>query len=72
MTTKPRLAKIDLFSTGIAYQRAQPRMRNLGGAILWVAILDYRSLDREAPEDRQDFLFRKRPSGRTNLTGHWP
>jgi hypothetical protein len=59
MTTKLRLAKLELFSTGIAYQRRQPRMRNLGGAIFWVAILDYRSLDQEAHEDAAKFLYPK-------------
>jgi hypothetical protein len=59
MTTKLRLAKIELFSTGIAYQRRQPRMRNLGGAIFWTAILDYRSLDQEAHEDAAKFLYPK-------------
>ena len=61
MTTKLRLAKIELFSTGIAYQRQKPYMRNLGGAIFWAAILDYRGRDQEAHEDAAKFLYPKTP-----------
>ena len=57
MTTKLRLAKLELFSTGIAKERTQPCMRNLGGAIFWLAILDYRSLNQEAHEDAKQFLY---------------
>jgi len=57
MTTKLRLAKLELFSTGIAKERTQTCMRNLGGAIFWLAILDYRSLNQEAHEDAGKFLY---------------
>ncbi len=57
MTTKLRLAKPELFPTGIAPERTQPRMRNLGTAMFWFAILDYRSLDQEAHEDAEKFLY---------------
>ena len=57
MTTKLRLARLELFSTGIAHERTDPRVRTLGCAIFWAAIMDYRSLDQEAHEDAGKFLY---------------
>jgi hypothetical protein len=61
MTTKLRLAKSERDSTGRTYQPAKPRMRNLGAAIFWAAILDYRSMDQEEHEDAKQFLYPKTP-----------
>ena len=47
----------DLYSTGPAYPPAEPRMRNLGSAIFLAAIADYRSLDQEAHDHAELFLY---------------
>ena len=47
----------ELYSTGPAYPPTQPKMRNLGSAILLAAIADYRSLDQEAHEHAELFLY---------------
>ena len=46
-----------LYSTGPAYPPTQPRMRNLGSAIFLAAIADYRSLDQEAHDHAELFLY---------------
>jgi hypothetical protein len=46
-----------LYSTGPAYPPAEPRMRNLGSAIFLAAIADYRSLDQEAHDHAELFLY---------------
>jgi hypothetical protein len=57
MTTELRLAKTEPDATGRTYQPTRPRMRNLGSAIVWVAIVDYRSLNQEVHEDAEKFLY---------------
>jgi hypothetical protein len=57
MSIELRLAKTEPDATGRTYQPARPRMRNLGSAIVWAAIVDYRSLNQEAHEDAEKFLY---------------
>jgi hypothetical protein len=57
MTTELRLTELELFSTGTAKERTQPCTRSLGGAIFWLAILDYRRLDQAIHEDAEKFLY---------------
>jgi hypothetical protein len=57
MNIELRLAKLEPDSTGVTYQPARPRMRNLGSAIFWAAIVDYRSLNQEAHADAEQFLY---------------
>jgi hypothetical protein len=57
MTAELRLAKLELSSSGVAYQPPKLRLRNLGGAIFLVAIEDYRSTDAEIHQDAKAFLY---------------
>src|SRR5271165_7360973 len=57
MTAELRLAKLELFSSGLPYEPPKLVERNLGGAIFLVAIDDYRSTDEEIHEDARDFLY---------------
>ena len=61
MTNELRLAKVELHSTGRTYQPATPPMRNLGIAICWAASVDYRSMNQEAHEDAERFLYPQSP-----------
>jgi len=67
MTAELRLAKLELFSTGLAYEPPKLRERNLGGAIFLVAIDDYRNTDEEIHETAKKFLY---PT-RANWQGHF-
>jgi hypothetical protein len=55
--TELRIAKLELFSTGRLNPPVTPQLRNLGGAILLVAIEDYRSLDEEIHKNAKAFLY---------------
>ena len=57
MNYRLRVAKLELYSTGTPYQAPQLRVRDLGTAIFWFAIVDYRSLNPEAHEDAKQFLY---------------
>jgi hypothetical protein len=61
MTAELRLAKVERDSTGRTYRPATPRVRNLGSAIFWRAISDYRSMNQEAHEDAELFLYPQTP-----------
>ena len=47
----------ELYSTSPAYPPAPPRMRNLGSAIFLAAVADYCSLDQEAHDHAELFLY---------------
>jgi hypothetical protein len=51
------LAKLELNSSGLAYEPPKLRERNLGGAILLVAIEDYCNPDEEIHETARKFLY---------------
>jgi hypothetical protein len=64
MSARLLFAKRELFTKGLAQEPTYPRLRNLGNAIFWLAILDYRSLDQEAHEDAGKFLYPLTPEWR--------
>lgn len=57
MTDEMDFVNEEASSTGSTYMPAGARRRNLGGAILLAAIGDYRSMDDEAHEDADEFLY---------------
>jgi hypothetical protein len=57
MSNEPGVVRISLSTIVPAYQPARPRIRNLGSAILLLAVQDYRSLDEERHKDAERFLY---------------
>lgn len=61
MTDEMDFVNEEASSPGSTYMPPGARRRNLGGAILLAAIGDYRSMDDEAHEDADEFLYPRTP-----------
>ena len=57
---------IPLSTSGPACQPARMRTRNLGSAILLVAVQDYRGMDEERHKDAEQFLYPQTPKARAH------
>src|SRR5271156_1688556 len=57
MMLEVRWINLELFSTGLGYERPTQLEHNLGFAIFVVATEDYCSIDPEIHADARDFLF---------------
>jgi hypothetical protein len=61
MSDEMQLTQREFLSAGLAYRPPAARERNLGEAILLVAIADYRGLDDDDHEDAKAFLYPRTP-----------
>jgi hypothetical protein len=66
MTAELQIARLEFHSTGAAYHRPPARMRNLGSAILLVAIEDYRGTDEELHLHAELFLYPQKARWQTH------
>jgi hypothetical protein len=61
MSNELRFVSRELVTISPSYQRATPRMRNLGAAILLAAVQDYRCMNEERHKDAERFLYPQTP-----------
>ncbi len=66
MSYEPRFVSRELVTISPAYQPARPRVRNLGAAILLIAVRDYRSMDEERHKDAEQFLYPLTPESQSH------
>jgi hypothetical protein len=67
MSNEPRFISLPLASGRPACETARMRTRNLGSAILLVAVQDYRGMDEERHKDAEWFLYPGTRASRAHL-----